>query len=87
MPDSVLSTSYQKGIKRGKETYILFREVGNRQINTYCNVSSDKCFLKERNGKYYANLRTKPHISKISKMLIGKQIFFFIWMEMRNNDL
>lgn len=66
MPDSVLSTSYQKGIKRGKETYILFREVGNRQINTYCNVSSDKCFLKERK---LGGRKKEPDVRKSQEQL------------------
>lgn len=48
MSDSVLSTSYQKGIKRGKETYILFWEVGNRQTHSVMLVVINAFYKKKK---------------------------------------
>ena len=38
VPASILGARYQSGYKKVEETYILFREMGDKQINTYCNV-------------------------------------------------
>lgn len=66
MPDSVLSTSYQKGIKRDKETYILFWDVGNRQTHSVMLVVINAFYKKKRK---LGGRKKEPDVRKSQEQL------------------